>query len=534
MALVSSESAPVFDYIIVGAGAAGCLLAERLTADGKSCVALLEAGGSDRTPNVMIPAAFSKLFNTERDWAFRTEPEPALLGRQLFWPRGKMLGGSSSINAMMYIRGNRLDFERWGELAGSHWSFEVARQTFARFEKNLHAPADIYGREGAQVIEQQREPNVITHAFLEACAAEGIRTLRDLSEFDNDGCALTSVTQKRGLRFSAADAFLRPALARKNLTLIKHARVDRLEFDGRRVVGVSGEQKDGEALSLRARREVISCGGAIGSAQLLLQSGIGPSDELAALGITPRVDLRGVGHNLQDHALVGIIHACPHPITMFVAESLKNLIKLATLRRGMLTSNVAEAVAFVRSGPEQPAPDLELISAPTVYQDHGAVAPTGHGMSLAALLLTPESRGRISLSSKDPGAPPRIEPRYLTDPAGSDLKRLTLGVRRVQRLLKTAPLSKYVGDIIESPGDDASDEQIATFIREQLETLYHPVGTCRMGSDEDSVVDPSLRVRGVEGLRVADASVMPTITRGHTYAPTLLIAERAADILRGL
>ena len=530
----AADSAPSFDYVIVGAGAAGCLLADRLSADGQHRVALLEAGGSDRTPNVMIPAAFAKLFKTERDWAYSTEPEPALDGRRLFWPRGKMLGGSSSLNAMMYVRGNRLDYETWGALAGSGWSFEVARQTFLRFEKNLHAPADIYGRAGTQVVEPQREPNVITHAFLEACAAQGIRSLRDLSEFDNDGCALTSVTQKRGLRFSAADAFLRPALGRKNLTVFKHVRVDKLELDGRRVVGVRGTQKDGSALLVRAQREVISCGGAIGSTQLLLLSGIGPAAELSALGLAPVHDLPGVGRNLQDHVLVGVIHTCPHPVTLFAAESLKQLARFVALRRGMLTSNVAEAVAFVRSGPSQEAPDLELISAPVPYIDHGSVAPTGHGLSIAVVLLTPESRGRITLTSRDPEAAPRIEPRYLTDPDGSDMARLVAGLRRAQKLFETAPLAKYVGDVIEAPREGAPDSEVAAFVRAQLETIYHPVGTCRMGSDDDSVVDPLLRVRGIEGLRVADASVMPTITRGHTYAPTLLIAERAADILRGL
>lgn len=521
-----------FDYVIVGAGAAGCLLANRLSEDGKATVALLEAGGSDRHPNVMIPAAFAKLFNSERDWAFYTEPQPGLNQRRLFWPRGKMIGGSSSINAQMYIRGHRRDYETWAEQLGAAWSFEHTRASFKRLERFLEGPADLFGHAGGQVVEKQRDTNPTSYKFLEGCNELGIKTIRDLSQFDNEGCQLTSVTQKRGLRFSAADAFLRPALSRKNLTVIKQLRSDRIDFDGTRALGITGTMLDGSAKQVRARRELILSAGALGSPQLLLLSGIGSASQLADFGIPVVCDLPQVGQNLQDHTLTGVIHHCPQPITLFLAESLKNLALFVGKRRGMLTSNVAEAAAFVRSDPALEAPDLELIWAPVPYIDHGAVKPTGHGVSIAAVLLQPESRGRISLSSRDPQAPPRIEPNYQSDPGGRDLARVMHGVRLAQRLFNTKALRPYKGEILEGPGDEASDAQVAEFIRDQTETIYHPVGTCRAGSDEASVVDPQLRVRGTQGLRVADASVMPTINRGHTYAPTLLIAERAAELIR--
>jgi choline dehydrogenase len=376
------------------------------------------------------------------------------------------------------------------------------------------------------VIEKLRDPNPTTFAFLKACHELGIQTVRDLSEFENEGCQLTSVTQQRGLRFSAADAFLRPALARKNLTVIKQLRSDRVELDGDRALGIAGTRSDGSQMQVRAAREVILCAGALGSPQLLLSSGIGPAEELRSHGIPVVRDSAEVGANLQDHTLTGVIHHCPEPVTMFSAESLKNLALFVATRRGMLTSNVGEAAAFVRSDPSLDAPDIELIFAPVPYIDHGQVKPSGHGISIAAVLLQPASRGRVSLLSRDPAAPLRIDPRYQTDPR--DLARVRWGVGLAERLFATKALKPYVGELLEGP---RTAEQLDEFIRDQTETIYHPVGTCRAGRDEASVVDPSLRVRGIRGLRVADASVMPTINRGHTYAPTLMIAERAAELI---
>jgi choline dehydrogenase len=513
-----------YDYVIVGAGAAGCLLAERLSADGKHTVALIEAGGSDRHPNVMIPAAFAKLFGSERDWAFYTEPQEGLNHRRLFWPRGKMLGGSSSINAQMYIRGHRRDYEAWASALG--WSYEDIRASFARFERFLDGGPE-FGQSGAQVVEKQRDPNETTFAFIEACNELGIKTIPDVGAFENDGVQLTSVTQQRGLRFSAADAFLRPALARKNLDVLKNLRTDRIDFDGARAVGVTAT--DTREHHIRARREVIVCAGALGTPQLLMLSGVGPAAELRAHGIGVVVDAPEVGKNLRDHTLTGVIHHCPRPVTLLLAESLKNLALFLGARRGMLTSNVGEAAAFVRSDPSLDAPDLELIFAPVPYIDHGTVKPTGHGISIGVVLLTPESRGEVTLLSRDPSAPPRIQPRYQSDPR--DVKRIGWGVRLAEKLFHTAALSPYRGELLEGVPGEASDDELAAFIREQTETLYHPVGTCRAGRDAASVVDPSLRVRGLQGLRIADASVMPTINRGHTYAPTLMIAERAAAMI---
>ncbi|HEX5655875.1 MAG TPA: GMC family oxidoreductase N-terminal domain-containing protein [Polyangiales bacterium] len=516
-----------FDYVIVGAGAAGCLLAERLSADGKNTVALIEAGGSDRHPNVMIPAAFAKLFGSDRDWAYYTEPQPGLNQRRLFWPRGKMLGGSSSINAQMYVRGHRRDYEGWADALG--WSYADIRAAFAGFERYLDGGPE-FGRDGAQVIEKQRDPNPTTFAFLEACNELGIRTIADVGEFENEGVQLTSVTQKRGLRFSAADAFLRPALGRKNLSVLKKLRTDRIELDGTRALGVQSTGDDGRVQTIRARREVVLCAGAIGTPQLLLLSGVGPAADLRTHGISVVRDAPEVGRNLQDHTLTGVIHHCPQPVTLFLAESLKNLALFVGARRGMLTSNVGEAAAFVRSDPSLDAPDLELIYAPVPYIDHGTVKPTGHGISIAVILLTPESRGSVSLLSRDPSAPPRIDPNYQSD--ARDLARIAWGVRLAEKLFHTRALTPFTGDLLEGVPAEAPDVELEAYIREQTETLYHPVGTCRAGSDEASVVDPSLCVRGLQGLRIADASVMPTINRGHTYAPTLMLAERAAAMIR--
>ncbi|MEV4511889.1 GMC family oxidoreductase N-terminal domain-containing protein [Dactylosporangium sp. NPDC049525] len=547
----------MFDYVIVGAGPAGCVLANRLSADAGTTVLLLEAGGPDKAREIRIPAAFSKMFATPYDWNYRTVKQPRLADRELFWPRGKTLGGSTSINAQMWIRGCAADYDGWG-IEG--WSYAEVLPYFQKIERRVGAtdrstaqdsaaqlsPAQLsttqgstaqggstYGTSGPLWIDELRSPNRITAAFLEACVAEGIPAQADLNGPDNSGCSPTPVTQRRGARFSAADAYLRPARRRPNLTVRTGATVDRLRLSGpgkaaRRVIGVSYRGSDGSVHEVTAKREVLLCAGAVNTPQILQLSGIGDPDALRAAGVEPVHELPGVGANLQDHLSTGIVVTCPQPITMFAAESLGNVARYLFGRTGMLSSNVAEAVAFIAPDPGTP-PEIELIFAPVPFVEHGMVPPPAHGLTIGVVLLQPRSRGTVGIAGPTAAEPPVIEPGYLSDEA--DLRRLIWGVRVAERLARSPALAPFVGVPMEPYTGVLDDDGLAESIRRHSETLYHPVGTCRMGTDDAAVVDPSLRVRGLAGLRVVDASVLPMINRGHTMAPVYMIAERAADLI---
>ena len=502
------------DYVIVGAGSAGCVLAARLSEDPTVKVLLLEAGPRDRKLEIRIPAAFSRLFDTELDWGFRTAPQAALDGRRVFFPRGKVLGGSSSINAMMVLRGHHLDQTAWGD----GWSWEDVEPAYRRTE--LAFPRV-----------EHRDRNPLTAAFVDAAAAIGLERSADLNGPDNEGVGFVPVSQRRGRRFSVADGYLRPARRRPNLEVLTGVHADSVLVENRRAVGVA-YRYDREEREAHAAREVILCAGAVGSPHLLLLSGIGPSRELAAVGVDPLHDLPGVGKNLRDHLANGILVATDGAETHYSAESLPNLARWLVRRRGPLTSNVAEGAAFIRTSTELPAPDLELVFAPVLFEEEGLVRPSRHGFTIASVLLQPRSVGEIRLSSSEPDAPPVIDPAYLTDPDGHDIATLTRGIRLARRIAATEPLSRYVAKEL-LPGDGAlSDEALRAHIRERSQTLYHPVGTCRLGRDALAVVDPELRVRGLEGLRVVDASVIPALPRGHTNWPTVMVAERAAELIR--
>jgi choline dehydrogenase len=517
-----------FDYVIVGAGPAGCVLANRLSARPEYRVALLEAGGPDTAREIRVPAAFSRLFMTAYDWNYRTAPQPELGGRELYWPRGKTLGGSTSINAQMWVRGHRADYDGWADDCDG-WGYDQVVPYFHRVERRHGGTAaGVHGTEGPLWISELRTVNPATTAFLAACAEIGLPRLGELNEPDNSGFSPTPVTQRRGRRWSAADAYLRPVARRPNLTVLTHAHATRIELDGDRATGVTYRDPTGTR-TIAARREVIVSGGTVNSPQLLMLSGIGDAERLGAVGIEPRHDLPGVGANLQDHLAAGVTVHCPEPVTMFAAESAGQLARFLLLRNGMLSSNVAEAVAFVHSGPGLPAPDLELIFAPSAYLDHGQTPPPGHGISIGIILLQPESGGRITLAGADPELPPVIDPGYLS--AEADLRRLIAGVRVAERLLDTDAMRRYAGAPMPPYPGKVDDAALARQLRDRAETLYHPVGTCRMGSGPDAVVDATLKVRGLHGLRVVDASVMPRINRGHTMAPTYMIAERAADLI---
>ena len=502
------------DYIIVGAGSAGCVLASRLSEDPQTRVLLIEAGGADTKREIRIPLAWLKLFKSEVDWDYTTTPQAALGGRRVYWPRGKTLGGCSSINTMMAIPGHRADYDGWADRGNEGWSFEELAPHFEC----------VYG---TLAVEELRDPNPLTHAFIEAAVQAGIPRSRKLGPTDLEGVRLTPVTQRRGRRWSAADAYLRPALRRPNLTVTTSAQVTRVLFDGRRAVGVAYRQGADEKIA-RCAREVILSGGAVNSPELLLLSGVGPRDELAKHRIKPVHELPGVGLNLQDHPVVTCLVEAVDPTTLYAAETAGNLARYLLFRRGMLTSNAAEAAAFIHSRPGLPAPDLELMFAPGLFQNEGLTPAFAHGFTIMAIALQPHSVGSVRLRSADPLAKPEIDPNYLSDPPGNDLRVLAAGLELGRQIVSMPALTKLAGHEI-TPGG----ETLRAHTRDTAQGLYHPVGTCGMGTDALAVVDHQLRVRGLDGLRVVDASVIPRIPRGHTNLPTMIIADKAADLIRG-
>ncbi|MEO8453181.1 MAG: FAD-dependent oxidoreductase [Gemmatimonadota bacterium] len=502
------------DFIVVGGGSAGAAIASRLSEDPSVSVLLLEAGSDRETSHVTIPAAFAKLFRGPLDWAYDTEPEPALGGRRLFWPRGKMLGGSSAMNAMIWTRGAASDFDGWAAAGNRDWSYAGVRPAFERIERTETEP-------GAGVtVSEPRTVNPLTRTFLAAAEAEYLTPNPGFRDGVMDGVGLFRVSQRRGARCSTARGYLRPARGRKNLTVMPHARVTRILFQGRCAEGVAYVTTDAGSES-RAQGQVILSAGAIGSPQLLLLSGVGPAQELEALGIPVVIDLPGVGQNLHDHLATGTVYRATRPNSLMSAESLPNVLRYLVLRRGPLSSNVAEAGAFLRLDPTRPVCDIELLFAPAFFVDHGQTRVDGHGFTLAAILLHPESRGRIALMSNDPLRPPAIYANYLT--SRLDFDRLLAGLEIARRIVAQAAFSADRGAEL-FPGDSDLD----TFIRARSETLYHPAGTCKMGSDPMAVVSDRLEVHGLEGLTVADASIIPTSMTGHPNAASIMIGERAA------
>ncbi|MFN2562570.1 MAG: GMC family oxidoreductase [Jatrophihabitans sp.] len=517
-----------FDYVIVGAGSAGCVLANRLSSDPTVRVAVVEAGPRDRKLEIKLPAAFPKLFNTSYDWGLHTTSQPELKARELYWPRGKTLGGSSSINAQMWVRGAGADYDRWGEQVPG-WSYADVLPYFRRSENRVGSNAgDTYGVGGPLYIEELRDPNPLRAAFFEACAEDGFSRLPELNDPGIDGYAPTPVNQHRGRRWSAADGYLRPALKRPNVTLFAGALAERIVLEGGRATGVVINAPKGGRQTLGASREVLLSAGAVHSPHLLQLSGIGDPDVLAAAGIESVVRADGVGKGLQDHLSVPVVMFTRDAATLVDAEKPVNLLKWLLQRRGMLTSNIGEGVLFGRSEPGLALPDLEYIFAPVPFIEHGQVEPAGHGITIGVVQLQPESKGTVTARSADPSVPPAIDAGYLTAPG--DLDRLVRGVQQAKQLFGTSALRTLVTDAMLP---DPTQTDIPEYVRTAAETLYHPTGTCRMGTDDAAVVDGELRVRGVSGLRVVDASVMPQIIRGHTHAPTVMIAEKAADLIRG-
>jgi choline dehydrogenase len=520
-----------YDYVIVGAGSAGCVLANRLSEDPSVRVLLLEAGGSDRSLKIKIPAAFPEQFHSKLDWDFATEPEPHVDERSLYIPRGRMLGGSSSMNAMLYVRGRPLDYDGWEAQGASGWGYADVLPYFIKAEDNVRGPSEYHGAGGPLRVSEQRSPRPLSRRLLAASEAAGIPRIADYNGPEQDGASMFQVTQKNGTRFSAADAYLRPALGRANLEVRTKVTVLAVELEGERAVGVRVRKGRSGVELVRAGREVILCAGAIASPQLLLLSGIGAGEELRAAGVQARHELPGVGRNLQDHPFVTVLWEVSDQDTLYGADKPKPLAEWLLRRSGKLSSTVAEVVAFTRTRGGLAAADIQFHMGAAYYEDHGAEKFEGHCAVIAPVLVSPKARGQVWLRSADPTAKPRIITNTLSEP--DDVRSLVAGVRLAREIAAQSPLQEVVLRELKPGAAIAEEADLEADLRRRLMLIYHPVGTARMSDTHpQAVVDSSLRVRGLQGLRVIDASVMPTITGGNTNAPTIMIAERGADLIR--
>ncbi|GAA6133291.1 FAD-dependent oxidoreductase [Oceaniserpentilla sp. 4NH20-0058] len=530
-----------FDYIIVGAGSAGCVLANRLSENPNHSVCLIEAGKQDN--NILIKAPFglaAMVPNNLFSWGFETTEQAGLNKRKGFQPRGKVLGGSSSINAMMYVRGNPWDYDNWAALGNTGWGYEEVLPYFKKAENNeTFQQCEYHGNTGPLNVAELRSPSPLNETFMAACQLNNIPYNSDVNGKRQLGCRLTQVTQKNGERCSTANAYLHPALTRNNLTVITQAQANKVLFEGKTATGVEVTIKK-QTQTLLAKKEVILSGGAYGSPQLLMLSGVGNAEHLKQHGIAVVHDLPGVGENLQDHiTTTPIYRSTTHKGSYGFSvhgciEFVKGVYQWITQRKGMITTNFAESLAFAYVDSSEPAPDIELEFLPGIVDDHNRTNHGGHGYSIHATLLRPKSVGSLKLKSNKPSDGPLINPNFLSEP--DDLNKLAKGLQLALNIMESAPFAAIKGKMI-YPLDANDFKQLKQYCQEKADTEYHPVGTCKMGPDSDpmAVVDHELKVKGIKNLRVIDASIMPNLVSGNTNAPTIMISEKGADmILAGL
>ena len=540
----------MFDYIIIGAGSAGCVLANRLSANkdtksSPSTVLLIEAGGKDKKLEIHVPAGYGKLNYSDVDWGYYTEPQNNVNNRKMYQPRGKTLGGSSSTNAMAYIRGHKLDYDRWETMGATGWNYAACLPYFKKSEHNEQLQDEFHGTNGElNVTFAQQFKTPLADAFVEACAENNIPKIIDVNGAQQNGAGMFQYTIKNGERHSAAKAFLKPILQRKNLTIKTNALVQRILIENDIAVGVE-IVVNGKLEQIKVRKEIILCGGAFGSPQILMLSGVGDGAELSKIGIAVKKELPGVGKNLHDHLFYGISALSKWKGTLnninLPFNQFRHTLAWLFQRKGPLTTSPLEAVAFFKTDENLAQPDLQLHFAPAHLGNNANLAagadfynpktyPKTDGFTILPSLIQPKSRGYVSLQSKNPNEAPIIQPNYLEHP--DDLKTLVKGYHKVKSIIESKAFKSFT-DGVNFPEKIESEADIESHIKKVVESIYHPVGTCKMGTDTMSVVDAELRVHGIKNLRVADASIMPQIISGNTNAPTIMIAERAAEFIIG-